>query len=318
MRLLTIAKPAAAILGRRWQSTVQSTLTQPWLQQWFPTGITFAMAYGSGVFKQVGHVRNQNTMVDLIFAVEDPITWHEANIRANPTHYSGLASLGVEAVVKVHNLGAAKLYYNPYVTVDGMLIKYGVMSASDLLQDLDEWSSLYTSGRLHKPVHVITATDACKQAMEHNLKSAFTTACLLCPEHFDETQLFEAIASLSYSGDPRMVVGESKGKVASIVQGSFQGFRDLYSPYYDLTLNKHARNEYVTLDNVKKLPSNLLNQLRDAGWDATTIPSESVVRTALQAIVKQSAVTQSIKGVLTAGPVRAAVYAKEKLMKTFA
>eukprot|EP00045_Choanoeca_perplexa_P015995 m.209411 g.209411 ORF g.209411 m.209411 type:complete len:175 (-) comp17140_c2_seq3:692-1216(-) len=121
MRLLTIAKPAAAILGRRWQSTVQSTLTQPWLQQWFPTGITFAMAYGSGVFKQVGHVRNQNTMVDLIFAVEDPSTWHEANIQANPTHYSGLASLGVEAVVKVQNLGAAKLYYNPYVTVDGMV-----------------------------------------------------------------------------------------------------------------------------------------------------------------------------------------------------
>ena len=78
-------------------------------------------------------------MVDLIFAVDDATAWHQANIEANPSHYSGqaalaerhaaftaavalgLAVLGAEAVAKVQDWGAAKLYYNPYVTVDGMV-----------------------------------------------------------------------------------------------------------------------------------------------------------------------------------------------------
>jgi hypothetical protein len=57
--MMMLARRFQSTLQSPVQSTVQSTLTSPWLQQWFPSGITFAMAYGSGVFKQVGHVRNQ-------------------------------------------------------------------------------------------------------------------------------------------------------------------------------------------------------------------------------------------------------------------
>lgn len=32
------------------------------------------------------------------------------------------------------------------------LIKYGVVSSSTLCQDLQNWTTLYLSGRMHKPV----------------------------------------------------------------------------------------------------------------------------------------------------------------------
>ncbi len=34
----------------------------------------------------------------------------------------------------------------------GQLFKYGVVSLDDLCDDLTEWTSLYVSGRMHKPV----------------------------------------------------------------------------------------------------------------------------------------------------------------------
>ena len=37
-----------------------------------------AFAYGSGVFRQPGlYRRHEKPMIDLIFVVDDPITWHQ-------------------------------------------------------------------------------------------------------------------------------------------------------------------------------------------------------------------------------------------------
>jgi mitochondrial translocator assembly and maintenance protein 41 len=49
-----------------------------------------------------------------------------------------------------------------------------------------------------------------------NLTSAVRTALVTLPEKFDERQLFERIAGLSYAGDLRMSLpAESRGKVCT-------------------------------------------------------------------------------------------------------
>ena len=71
-------------------------------------------------------------------------------------------------------------------------------------------------------------------ATESNLHSALSLSLLLLPHRqpFTEFQLWEQIAGLSYSGDPRMSVpgAENPQKVRNIVrgQGNLQGFRTLY------------------------------------------------------------------------------------------
>ena len=46
----------------------------------------------------------------------------------------------------------AGVYFNPMVPWGGRLIKYGVVEASRAQRDLEHWTDLYVSGRLHKPV----------------------------------------------------------------------------------------------------------------------------------------------------------------------
>ena len=47
----------------------------------------FAMAYGSGVFKQAGYGAQQ-PMLDMVLAVDDPVEWHRANLEANKMDYA--------------------------------------------------------------------------------------------------------------------------------------------------------------------------------------------------------------------------------------
>ena len=146
------------------------------------------------------------------------------------------------------------------------LIKYGVISEEALLKDLFDWEYLYMSGRLHKPVKIIkkqveqlpklniakvddalaqtledslanieynmdTVNKSIDLALQTNLSNALHTALLLLPEKFTLFDLFLTIATLSYSGDLRMVVGENKNKCANIVTPQMERFTQLYKPY---------------------------------------------------------------------------------------
>lgn len=76
-------------------TSLAQALTQA-LDASFPR-VAFAMAYGSGVFHQKNHDAS-TSMIDLVFAVEDPVAWHEENIARNPHHYSFLRFLGARNV----------------------------------------------------------------------------------------------------------------------------------------------------------------------------------------------------------------------------
>lgn len=120
------------------------------------------------------------------------------------------------------------------MTVNGTLIKYGVVNLDTLCTDLSEWTTLYLAGRLQKPVKILRDDPRVRLANQVNLISALRTALLLLPPTFTELELYGTIASISYMGDPRMVLPtEDPSKVANIVGNNLHNFRRLYSPLID-------------------------------------------------------------------------------------
>ena len=231
----------------------------PWQ---FRGPIKYAFAYGSGVFPQSKDVAAAKPssrtsihsnpppavvqaqggtpkMIDFIFGVSFTEHFHSLNLTQHRDHYSALGSLGSGAVTRVQGWGAG-VYFNPFVTVNGILIKYGVVNLDTLCEDLSEWRTLYLAGRLQKPVKILRDEPRVRLANQVNLISALRTALLLLPPTFTEHELYGTIAGISYLGDPRMSLPtEDKSKVANIVGNNLPNFRRLYSPLIDNLPNVH-------------------------------------------------------------------------------
>lgn len=224
----------------------------------FKAPIRYAFAYGSGVFGQKSTSgiasdlsphpnppkaveewqKGGAKVIDFIFGVSHTQHWHSLNLTQNPHHYSGLKYLpnSSAAVSWMQDGWGAGMYYNPFITVNGVMIKYGVVHLDTLARDLSEWDTLYLAGRLQKPVKILRDDPRIRLANQVNLISALRTALLMLPEKFTEKQLYERIAGLSYLGDPRMnslLASESPNKVSNIVGAQLPGFRQLYVPLID-------------------------------------------------------------------------------------
>lgn len=202
----------------------------------FRAPIRYAFAYGSGVFSQ--GTKSQRPMIDLIFCVTYTQHWHSVNIAQHRNHYSFLGSLGSKVVSHVQDDFGAGVYFNPYVEVNGTLIKYGVVNLTTLHQDLTNWDTLYLAGRLHKPVRILRDDPRIRYANQLNLLSALRTALLLLPETFTEQQLYTTISNISYTGDIRMsMFAENPNKVSNIVTHQLHNFRRLYFPLIEILPN---------------------------------------------------------------------------------
>ena len=170
-------------------------------------------------------------MIDFIFGVSHTQHWHSLNLQQHRDHYSLIGSLGSSFVSQVQDKWGAGVYFNPYVTVNGTLIKYGVVNLGTMHKDLSDWDTLYLAGRLQKPVKILRDDPRLRLANQINLISAVRTALLLLPETFTERNLYDTIAGISYLGDPRMSLGaENLDKVSNIVKHQLPNFRRLYSP----------------------------------------------------------------------------------------
>lgn len=299
----------------------------------FPSGINHAFGYGSGVFVQntnpdSSDKPDENRMLDMIFSVDDPLLFHEENLKRNPTHYSAIPSvLGAGFTAWLQDLGP-KVYFNPLIKADlsgkSVLIKYGIVSKTNLLEDLRNWDYLYLAGRLHKPTVIIKGDDSVIKAQEEqNLKYALCTSLLLLDSSkaIPLNTLFEKIVELSYIGDPRMSMGsEDPLKVKKLVYSSGQPerFYDLYRDQLEklqriglLSLTKKKNEYFIEWDNEseskhelhKNLPPNL-------GQIPTTMLQNSISQ-----IVSPAAKTQSLKGVFTAGLGKSITYLGAKLAK---
>ncbi|KAG7478112.1 hypothetical protein MATL_G00076960 [Megalops atlanticus] len=309
----------------------------------FPQDISLAFAYGSGVFKQSGTTQGQmgKNMVDFVFAVDDPVTWHTMNLLQNRKHYSFLKYLGPKHISSIQNDHGAGVYYNTLVPTNGRIIKYGVISTDSLIDDLMHWKTMYVAGRLHKPVKILLQNENGKlrAALVGNLKSAVTASFLMLPESFSEEELFVQIAGLSYSGDFRMVIGEDKSKVLNIVKENLPHFRNLYSNILQecpqvvykpqqgkLEVDKSPEGQFTQL---MALPRTLQQQItrlvdppgknRDVEEILLQVAQDpdcgSVVQQGISSIVKSSSITQSAKGIATAGMMKTVSYSAKKLWK---
>jgi len=213
-----------------------------------------------------------------------------------------------------------------------------------LLDDLNEWHSLYVAGRLHKPIRILKNNEIIEKAIARNKESAVRTAFLLLPKLFDEFDLFTKIASLSYTGDPRMIVGENPKKVVNLVKPIIPIYRKEYENALNIVSNEinlsllkedesKTTKENTTLDDAnfkmykqvmdnnirwklcESLPGTMRNILL---MNRRTIPPKKhVVRSAISAIVYRAAVSQSIKGIITAGIVKGSAYLMTKVAKKF-
>ncbi|KAF2193829.1 mitochondrial import protein-like protein mmp37 [Zopfia rhizophila CBS 207.26] len=211
--------------------------------------ITYAFAYGSGVFPQSDATASRVThsphpsppeailkwqkgggkMIDFILATKFTQHFHSLNLNRHRDHYSFLGSLGSGLVSHVQDAYGAGAYFNPYITVNGTMIKYAVVNFNTLHRDLSEWDTLYLAGRLHKPVKILFEEPNIRVANQRNLLSAVRCSLLLLPPTFTEKQLYSTITGLSYQGDPRMDYGsENPKKIENIVTHQIRNFRLLY------------------------------------------------------------------------------------------
>lgn len=304
----------------------------------FPQNFSFCFAYGSGVKKQLGYADGNCTkkpMIDLVFCVTDSHAWHHKNLQLNPSHYSGVRLLGSSVISKIQTQFGAKVYCNTLVPLDdGSIIKYGVVNASDLINDLVDWNYLYLAGRLHKPVEILSAPALdIQNAIAINLTNAVHTSLLLLPERFTYFDLFYTIANLSYAGDFRMLFGENKDKVKNIVAPQLFDFQKLYlstlrrlSQHITLPLDDTGqllqdKSEAVRLYHLKNLPKSLRTQL--FGNDDSVVEQLSrdqnlpkMVQKSVNNIVWSSSVLQSLKNIPTAGLCKAIRYSWKKVLKT--
>ncbi|KAI8323520.1 Mmp37-domain-containing protein [Martensiomyces pterosporus] len=296
----------------------------------FDAPIRYAFAYGSGVYKQTGYGSESKPMVDLIFAVSHPDHWHALNINQNRSHYSFMGSLGSDAVAMVQSRIGAGVYYNPFVEIDGVVIKYGVVSMDTLSSDLLNWDTLYLAGRMHKPTLTLRRDPLMRISKQVNLTHAVRAALLMLPKNFSSTDLFRTIASLSFAGDIRMKIGgENPRKVENIVEAQMPLFKSRYASiieglpnleYIGQDLLQQDMGPTARAAMVRKMPnsfySRLVKQGRKAGISlppglgAETVNTEKLVvvedipeitSKAVESIVARPALTQSAKGLLTSG-----------------
>ena len=58
-------------------------------------------------------------MLDLILVVEDPVKFHQENLKRNWKHYSSLKYLGPHTLGAIQDRWAARVYFNTLVPYSG-------------------------------------------------------------------------------------------------------------------------------------------------------------------------------------------------------
>lgn len=307
------------------------------------------IAYGSAIFPQTTKIPSNKNVFDFIIVVDDSYTWHHQNIEQNKKHYSSLAlKLGCKRIVKLQEQYGAGIYYNSLIPFEDKIIKYGVISTKVLFDDLLDWDYLYTSGRLHKPVRFLykrpdKQSIKFEDAINTNLKSAIHVSLLQLPQEFTEFDFYQSIANLSYCGDFRMKFGENPKKVFNIVSSNMQLFREMYKPlllsfcdhvHWDglSAYIKQSKSCASNLYHLNLLPKALMyalvhsyKQLVDRRHKDTeevlryfsrdSQICDEVISHQLRRIVGASSLKQSIKGILTAGPIKSVKYISTKIQK---
>ncbi|KAH8924065.1 Mmp37-domain-containing protein [Atractiella rhizophila] len=263
--------------------------------------------------------------------------------------------MGSGAITWAEERLGAGVWFNVNVEIAGKHLKYGVVSVDTLRNDLLDWETLYLGGRMHKPIKILREDPRIRLDQQVNLANSFRTSLLLLPETFSEQDLYETIAGLSYRGDFRMAVGENPNKVRNIVSNQLDQFRQLYGGFISSGFKHHVafqsgpstsvvgsevrtlkqdKNPRMRADLTRKLPLGLRGKIwgtYQGRWnlqkglggvkketeekvDENAVWQKIVVDEEFTKVIDDT-FNQSMKGVLSAGPVKSLSYVIPKLKK---
>jgi len=166
--------------------------------------------------------------------------------------------------------------------------------------------------------------------MINNYINAIRVSLLLLPAAFTEIDLYKTITSLSYMGDIRMIIGENKNKIENIVGGNIGGFQQIYRPLilknfsnfinYDSATNIYTKSTDTAsrFELLQKVPTALLKNILKLAPDINELATRNencdlIVRKSLSNIVRASSISQTAKGILTAGFIKSILYGFEKI-----
>ncbi|EGC35374.1 hypothetical protein DICPUDRAFT_152302 [Dictyostelium purpureum] len=253
-------------------------------------------------------INNKNdTMIDLIFAVENSSNWHQLNLIKNDSHYSFLKVFGGWAISKYQKYGA-KIYYNTLLEHNGIKFKYGVIEYRDLVDDLKNWRSLYVSGRMQKPIYNLPQSseeglnEITKINEESNLRNAVIASILQLPETFQNMNyiiefvqfLTEAILDESINNDP-----------SKLLQ-----FKSSITPHNQINLIMMLPKK-VSSQLLKTIRKNIIQKKTNE-----TVQTDVHLDKSLKKIVRYSSFIQTLRGVLTAGILKSLNYTRLKLISS--
>ena len=308
--------------------------------------VDYAFGYGSGVFTQDSAsmsgerggkekeelLQEEKPQVDIILAPKCLHSFHKENLELNPAHYSGLSRhLGPSYCANLNSLHPG-LYFNPYCSIASSsnpdnhhIVKYGVISHFDLSNDLNNWTSFYTAGRLQKPtLPLLAPSTSLTDALNNNLISAISAGILVSsPPSTSATtvkrvKLHKWISSLSYLGDVRTSLNfEDPRKVEKLTtsKGSDMRFRDLYKAPLEELKEKGLIDfdeKDVTFD---VSPRSIMGMIETLPPTLSRLAGREEVKRTLAGIVRGSSLKQTVKGVITAGGGRAIKYGWAKFLK---
>ncbi|XP_035221449.1 phosphatidate cytidylyltransferase, mitochondrial-like isoform X2 [Stegodyphus dumicola] len=273
----------------------------------FPQQFSLVFAYGSAVFPQNKELLRQGNMIDFIFSVDDPVKWHQLNLKINSKHYSLAKFGGAEFIRSVQENFGANVYFNTMVEVENKLIKYGVVSTNHLVEDLLDWQTLYVSGRLHKPVKIISNSnnEDLTRALHTNLQSALHASLLSLPETFSEEQLYHKISELSYNVwcEWRHLLWSTRFSQDCSSTTTLHHLNFLPKRVqHNLLLRWNRDGRYRDMEDVLQVL-------------ACASECSEIVKNAIKDIVWWPSITQSAKGIITAGFLKSVKYSTRKVQK---
>jgi Mitochondrial matrix Mmp37. len=285
--------------------------------------IVASFGYGSGVFNQAKYEKDEKSMIDMIFVVENTKLFTQENINNNPIDYS----LTSKTIMKYIDLTAVKalngVAYQSNVKFHDSSFKYGIIGINKFLSDMQTLDSFFIPGRFQKEIYTVRSTDEIDQAIKNNRELALFIALLSLPREKDNLlDLYQQICRLSYDGDIRMLFAENPKKIENIVTGSFKFFLDTYGfdnkYFYSKSNGKIVIDEDSLYDGIFSLPENLLQYIINKGYlRAKSNNIGKLIKKRIEHINFKESIAQPVTGLITVGPVKSTTYLVKKIGKRF-
>ena len=278
--------------------------------------VVAAYAYGSKVFKQE-NAKTDNSLIDLIFIVDNIKDWHLKNLEKNPSDYSLIGSNYFKYANIDKLKGNTGIAYISDIEENGLHYKFGTIEYQDLLLYLQTWKSFYMPGRFQKTISSYKEDVELNRAILINRKKALLVASMLQDTCLvDKHQLFETLVSLSYMVDPRMKLGETPNIIKNIVNGAYDEFNKLYdfnTSYLEEVGDKVIINNMSLINEYKNFPIYLKEYIDRSSNDNI---NENIIKY-FSEINKNEGWAMMLKTPKTNGVVRSMKYGARKLAKKF-